>query len=920
MCFFKKNIKIKNNIRITKKVVSLTLIFVVSLGLWILPPSRASGMPNEVANLVVSEIGTSAYPLKRMIEPQAKLHQTSEGINLEVYYFSKYNYYKSTGQLEESGIDNIKMTRTGEYKNPESLQSTVVESGNAGGINYELSKVSIKLASVESKAYLWSKSEGKLKACSVLIKDTISSEDTLGDPNILFAVQTKVFPIDIQESNLPYIMNRNGRKLSPYDSRELGKFIQSETRGVSIRFEKPNFGVSKGEKLRFTLDGSEPNSNSMEAEHLSFRGYGLPTIYENINIKPEDVKKYVGKNGGNVTLKVKYFDENNKGMLSTKLYTIPYGKRGVYKVENSYSEAGWFSSQTWNFSLTDSNSAIPYDSTINVSNGDDDYCSKAMYDLGISNYKAFDVKLKEGNNSYKPLSRQNFPEYIQQLAIDGYSDVDNIAVYTIQDSKAKLLPAMLTKAGLVKIDTNMPDAKYIVVPNGKNKAKQVALSDASKLKSKALAILNGDAEQKDIIYATKLRNGILSVDNKIEKINSSYDDYVFKLERANLELENSIRDFDKAPKLTVAELKDRLNIIIENADKEELYKSKSKASVEDLKAELVKAKEIVETSNKASQIVEEIEALNRALKNLVPAGKYYKVPLQVLKEKDDKPSMAAGVFQNMVIVKNTDGKSRIRIGLKEMKVGDKFAHLEKLFVYPNMSSNTEAKEANIDETMEAVGYDGVKSIFPKVISIDRDSINEEYILVQVENDAMGSSRPFLRLRLDYASAQEVDGGQPYDNGGSNPQPQPGQDWKVEPILPEENEEVIKEVNVNLMQFDDEEELSMASPAVVNKGQIVKRDGKYYVKLSFRETEIYGLPAYVKYVWYFENNNPTDQASKRRVRILETYNANTPSVRGQMIKTFEIPLRDPNQGQLYAQFSVPSMGEYIPSAQYIFTDK
>ena len=55
-----------------------------------------------------------------------------------------------------------------------------------------------------------------------------------------------------------------------------------------------------------------------------------------------------------------------------------------------------------------------------------------------------------------------------------------------------------------------------------------------------------------------------------------------------------------------------------------------------------------------------------------------------------------------------------------------------------------------------------------------------------------------------------------------------------------------------------------------------------------------MPAYVKYVWYFENNNPTDQASKRSVRILDAYNANTPSVSGQMIKTFEIPLKDPNQ--------------------------
>ncbi|MFR4808825.1 MAG: hypothetical protein ACLT9Y_07375, partial [Peptostreptococcus anaerobius] len=197
-------------------------------------------------------------------------------------------------------------------------------------------------------------------------------------------------------------------------------------------------------------------------------------------------------------------------------------------------------------------------------------------------------------------------------------------------------------------------------------------------------ILDGDAGLKDISYATKLRNGILSVDNKIEKINKKYDDYVFKLERANLELENSIRAFNEAPQLTVAELKDRLNIVIENADKEELYQSKSKTSVEALKAELARAKEIVKTSNDPSQIVEEIEALNTALKNLVPAGKYYKVPLQALKEKNNKPSMAAGVFQNMAIVKNTDGKSRITIGLKEMKVGDKFAHLEKLFVYPNV--------------------------------------------------------------------------------------------------------------------------------------------------------------------------------------------------------------------------------------------
>lgn len=910
----------KASTRVLKKTACLTLALAMLAGPWIIPPTKAINMSNDVANLVVSEIGTSGYSLKRMIEPQAKLYKTADGMNLEIYYFSKYNYYRSTGQLEESGIDNIQITRTAEYKNPENLQSAVVESGNAGGINYELRKINLKLASMTSKVYLWSESKGNVKGCIISIKDTINSEDTLENPDILFTAQTRIFPMNAEESNLPYVMNINGRKLSPYDSRELGKFMQSETKGINLRFRKPNFGVSKGEKLRFTLDGSEPNSNSMEAEHLSFRGYGLPTIYENVNIKPEDVKKYVGKNGGNLTLKVKYFDENNKAMLSTKSYTIPYGKRGVYKVENSYSEGGWFSSQTWNFSLTDSNSAIPYDSAINISNGNDNACSNAMYDIGISNYKAFDVQLREGDQSYKPLSRQSFPEYIQQLAVDGYSDANDIAVYTIQNSKAKLLPAMLTNAGLVKIDTNLSYAKYIIVPNGRSKAKQIALRDANNLKVQAQDILDGDAGLKDISYATKLRNGILSVDNKIEKINKKYDDYVFKLERANLELENSIRAFNEAPQLTVAELKDRLNIVIENADKEELYQSKSKTSVEALKAELARAKEIVKTSNDPSQIVEEIEALNTAIKNLVPAGKYYKVPLQALKEKNNKPSMAAGVFQNMAIVKNTDGKSRITIGLKEMKVGDKFAHLEKLFVYPNMSSNAEAKEANIDETMQAVGYDGVKAIFPKVISIDRDSTNEEYILVQVENDAMGTSRPFLRLRLDYANAQEVDGGQPYDNGGSNPQPQPGQDWKVEPILPEENEEVIKEVNVNLMQFDDDEEPSMASPAVVNQGQVVKRNGEYYVKLSFRETEIYCLPAYVKYVWYFENNNPTDQASKRSVRILDAYNANTPSVSGQMIKTFEIPLKDPNQRQVYAQFSVPSMGEYIPTAQYIFTDK
>ena len=214
------------------------------------------------------------------------------------------------------------------------------------------------------------------------------------------------------------------------------------------------------------------------------------------------------------------------------------------------------------------------------------------------------------------------------MAVDGYSDANDIAVYTIQNSNAKLLPAMLTSAGLVKIDTNLSDAKYIIVPNGRSKAKQIALRDANNLKAQAQDILDGDAGLKDISYATKLRNGILSVDNKIEKINKKYDDYVFKLERANLELENSIRAFNEAPQLTVAELKDRLNIVIENADKEELYQSKSKTSVEALKAELARAKEIVKTSNNPSQIVEEIEALNTALKNLVPAGKYYKVPLQ----------------------------------------------------------------------------------------------------------------------------------------------------------------------------------------------------------------------------------------------------------------------------------------------------
>lgn len=289
---------------------------------------------NEFVNINLADTKFAQPKLRKIVDQVGKIVE---------YQGKKYLYINFFNlKLDSSGYDDG--TETLEYSYGEdqtrySLQSKVIEEGKIGG-RYQLSEAYIPIDGAE-EIYLYGKfqttkykQERYEQSAKINLSLLTPAKSNSDDLKLEFVKQDDVSVKKNKSNKLPYDFNIGGVLYSPYTSIDGNKFrLTRDGENVRFIFNKNSFLTSNIRNIKYTLDGSEPNESSFDAD-LSFYNQSKfhDDSYYNVEIDPFNMTN-ISSMGGNVTLKVKAFDKNGMGVGNTQTYVIPYDKETISEVK-----------------------------------------------------------------------------------------------------------------------------------------------------------------------------------------------------------------------------------------------------------------------------------------------------------------------------------------------------------------------------------------------------------------------------------------------------------------------------------------------------------------------------------------------------------------------------------------------------------
>lgn len=695
---------------------------------------------NEFVNINLADTKFAQPKLRKIVDQVGKVVE---------YQGKKYLYINFFNlKLDSGGYDDG--TKTLEYSYGEdqtrySLQSKVIEEGKIGG-NYQLSEAYIPIDGAE-EIYLFGKFqttkykqeryEQSAKINLSLLTPVKSDSDYL---KLEFVKQDDVSVKKNKSNKLPYDFNIGGVLYSPYTSIDGNKFrLTRDGENVRFIFKKNSFITSSIRNIKYTLDESEPNESSFDAD-LSFYNQSKfhEDSYYNVEIDPLNMTN-ISSRGGNVTLKVKAFDKNGMGVGNTQSYVIPYDRETISEVKGD-TMPGLGCPMILS---TGKKAALPKDSMIYAEELSDynmqDELNYLAEEEGIYNPSLVKLSLYDGNKPLELNYNGSWNANVCPLATVKLKG-NNLGNYFAYEYKGGKLIPLATKASSRELVFNISSNQgyYVIGQVDKNNIKKMAINLLSTKIKEAEAYLNSGEVN---LYSLILEGDIEKAKNDLEKFKTSYIclSGAEKIERTmNLAKSSG----DESPEFYKEKAK-----LLDQVAKEILNKNILNKSSEN---ELQKARNGLQyaiSNNDINSLRDSLKNLDKNLNNLSYKGKGQSVNINILKENSNQRSMASNVFENQGRLLQIDGKYYLELGLKTMYFGNIRAHLLDLEVFEN-GLGTKVLNLTPISKFSDTGLQGVEFYNKKILLELGDRPSSEYY-IRVKNDAMGNARPVARLTMNY---------------------------------------------------------------------------------------------------------------------------------------------------------------------------
>lgn len=694
----------------------------------------------EYVNINISDIDLVKPRVRKIIDEVGKIVNYEGRKYLYINFFSKkedsQGYDDGTKTLEYSYDNNSKRYL---------LNSRVIEEGKIGGY-YQLSEGYIPINGVE-EIYLYGKFESTKynknrteQAAKINLSLLSPLKENSDELKLEFVKQDDVSVKKKKSNKLTYDFEKNGVLYSPYTSKSGDKFrLSQDGENVRFIFKKNSFMTNKLRNIKYTLDGSEPNIYSSEAD-LSFSNQNRFYSDSHYSLEIDPFKSpNISSRGGNVTLKIKAFDKDNNEISDTLTYIIPYDKETIREIRGN-------NIPYWDYPVslnTGRKAALPKNASIFVNEISDYNIQNSLYYLsnqkGIKNPIFVECSLFEGNKALDLNYNGSWNANISPLAMVKIKGQGLSKYFAYEYKNGDLIP-LATRATSKSLEFNISNNRgyYVIGEISKNATKNMAEATLiNKIKEAEDYLSSGEIN----MYSLILDGDIQMAKNQLEKFKNTYN------------LLNSAEKIDRTLNLAKMSINEnsefyyeKAKVLINISDKllnKNILSNQSYNEIRRLRQSL----NIALGNGDIKALKTEIQKLDNILNNVSYKGNERVVGIEIQKEKSTQKSMASNVFENNAKLININGNYYLELGLKTMYFGNIRAHLLDLEVFENGINSSKLNTIPISKFTDT-GLTGLEFYNKKLLVELGRNINREYY-IRVKNDAMGNSRPVARMIINY---------------------------------------------------------------------------------------------------------------------------------------------------------------------------
>lgn len=691
----------------------------------------------KYVKLNVEDGGPTDPKIRNILDDYAEIVKTNEKTYLRLTYFSL--------EKRSNGLDYG--TKQLKYSYDESEEKIdiigkVIESGQ-NAAEYELSQIDIPIDG-KSEVYLFGEfmasiyNNNKIPGKAIVrFSDSDIQGKMLGNIDE-FIVSQKGFTKKEGTEKLEFDVEKDGKIYTPYTSLEKGKFkiINHGSGEISIKIKRNSFLLGDLRHIKYTLDGTEPTSDSKEA---GLRNENKPAIgfdkYYVIYLPYEDVES-LKETGGDIKVRFKGFNKDFTQSTESKEITVSFSKE-------AYDELEAVKDETNNISFkADSSREYCFNSTttLKVENINDSELSetfnKLAEDKGVSGATAYKLSFVDNNETAKldidkSWDSEKFPLIKIKVEKEGADRnyFKNTAFYEIVNGKLVQIPYdyLIKKASIKN-----PDSIYIIGQKNYDTQLQEAEEALQEKMNQIETNVTGNS-----LAEINLKNLLEKAKNLRRKTLNNILELNYLIDR-NLEIINEGKNYDSEINKELA--KELVKCINSNIYKEIFAK--------DFYNQVVEVKNELENKlQSGADLKDDLLKLDNLFKDPKYALPYKVTSVEIKRQDRDEPSMAGGCFMEEGKILYGKDENYLLLNLKTMSPGFLNAHLLELSAFKDRIDEDKLDVMSIYKYSDVMSGTSKLGIFDKQILVKLPKIEKDTYFIRVANDGMQGAAPGARLKF-----------------------------------------------------------------------------------------------------------------------------------------------------------------------------
>ena len=701
------------------------------------PDKEAKSELVKYVKLNVEDGGPTDPKIRNILDDYAEIVKLNEKNYLRLTYFSV--------EKRSNGLDyGTKQLKYSYEEAGEKIDAIgkVIESGQNAG-EYELSQIEIPIDG-KSEVYLFGEfmasiyNNNKIPGKAIVrFEDSDRNEKSLGSIDE-YIVSQKGFTQKEGTEKLEFDVEKDGKIYTPYTSLEKGKFkiINHGSGEIAIKIKRNSFLLGDLRHIKYTLDGTEPTSDSKEA---GLRNENKPAIgfdkYFVIYLAYEDVEN-LKETGGDIKVKFKGFNKDFTQSTESKEITVSFSKE-------AYDELEAVKDETNNISFkADSSREYCFNSTttLKVENINDSELSetfnKLAEDKGVSGATAYKLSFVDNNETAKldidkSWDSEKFPLIKIKVEKEGADRnyYKNTVFYEVKNGKLVQIPYnYMTKKASIK----NPESIYVVGQKNYDtqlqEAKEALQDKMNQIETNVTGNSLAEINLKNLLEKAKNASR-LSLDN-ILALNYQMD--------RNFELINEGKNSD-------IEINKELAKELVKCINSDIYKE---IFAKDFYNQVVEVKNELENKlQSGADLKDDLLKLDNLFKDPKYALPYKVTSVEIKRQDRDEPSMAGGCFMEEGKILYGKDENYLLLNLKTMSPGFLNAHLLELSVFKDRIDEDKLDVMSIYKYSDVMSGTSKLGIFDKQILVKLPKIEKDTYFIRVANDGMQGAAPGARLKF-----------------------------------------------------------------------------------------------------------------------------------------------------------------------------